>query len=1218
MTTYFDSRTNTSTNSSSFLYQTQPPTSPVTGTNNNNSNSTLQQQPHTEEKSSDIYFNNDHNIVVDYLVSPKPSTSRIQQTSSDSIENNSNNCIINTNSNNNNNNKRRSSSSSSTASTTMKPIKLANDLNSSKEHVLKRDHFQIKPTISNTTAPSGTIATKTTPPTSPLLLNSPKATIKFEKKKSLKSHKKEKLKEAKNEYEDRIEEYFHQLTTGCGQRDCKNKFCASGRGGILSLQPQAALIMSIQLASMPGSRTCVQRPTTKHTAKTSATQKPRSTHHHAQQQENQPKPFLQSLFSSTPFMSLLNRQQQQQHEQVSQPTSTSSTAQSSSNSSHHWSTDFWKLFSHFGTNDDMEEEESEQEQPMHLQRKKDHSPTQTTPFDSGYYQIDNDDYRSIMSDSSEDTTLSSNSGGGMLLAISPISVNLDTAVEHLHRAIVTQSITEEKMDNWCRSVFQSWEGIGNSFLSKTSKFTLSSSSVSEQQQKDINLEELTRFYQLIIHQDRRSSSANSKDKKFKNPRQVRIMEAISDSLETLLDGMTLNVESLAEIQAMEDAGSYHIRIMTEWCRSIMAVIQWIICCKEKKHKEEQDGFATLVAKLDEISTNQKRAASIASTSQIILTQKLISVLSKIAQKKKSFVRRVMQNMLASLDPTRMEFFIEDLHQYLLDHYHTGPYKHGLEDTVIMTLKCLELLYQANMKIPSSPVVPPSTFYNSAICKKLNIKNEYRIWKRVLLYGEGRHSTLITRQGETEHQRRSRLFMTTTSTSTTLPYPFENEYQFSWFSYPFLLSPSIKRKIVLIDAMSQMSLEYEDACVNHTLVVHAQKLLSEAPRMLKNLETNLRSATCPYLLLEIRRENFVADTFDQMSRKWNDLKKPLKVKFIEGGEEGMDQGGVQKEFFGVLFEKLVAPDVGLFSQDESTRLCWIRPVLDHDTRLYEMVGVMMGLSIYNGVIMNLQFPKILWKIFVMPNEALIDVMADRYQLFTLEDLEEGWPDLGSGLRQLLDWEDGEVEDVFCRDYEISMDVFGQGVVTKSLMPNESDVVVPVTNENREQYVKDYCKYFMYTAQKEQILALRRGMWSVIGSRALNLCTYEELEMVACGLRQGPDALDLNMAELESIAEYDDGYNVDHPTIRQFWSVVQHDLTNDQKKQLLLFVTASDRVPVGGLKELSFYIQRNGPDSDRLPTALTCFSRLLLPEYATKKKLRDRLITAIENTKGFGLV
>lgn len=478
----------------------------------------------------------------------------------------------------------------------------------------------------------------------------------------------------------------------------------------------------------------------------------------------------------------------------------------------------------------------------------------------------------------------------------------------------------------------------------------------------------------------------------------------------------------------------------------------------------------------------------------------------------------------------MEYIVHDLQQYLLDHFHTGPYKHGLEDTVIMTMKCLELMYQSSMKDPSHPITPPATFYSTDICKKLNIKNEYRIWKRVLLHGEGRHSTLITRQGETEHQRRSRLFMTTTSTSTMLPYPFENEYQFSWFSYPFLLPPAIKRKVVLIDAMSQMSLEYEDACVNHTLVVHAQKLLSEAPRMLKNLETNLRSATCPYLLLEIRREHFVDDTLSQMSRKWSDLKKPLKVKFIDGGEVGMDQGGVQKEFFGVLFEQLASPGVGLFTQDETTRLCWIRAVLTYDVRMYEMVGVMMGLSIYNGVMMNLQFPKVLWKILVMPSEALLEAMAERHQLFTLDDLEEGWPALGSGLRQLLQWDDGEVEDVFCRDYEISMDVFGQGIVTTSLMPNKEDPVVPVTNSNREAYVQDYCTYFMYTAQKEQLLAMRRGLWSVIGSRALSLCTAEELEMVACGHRQGPDALDLNMVELENVAEYDDGYNVDHPTIR----------------------------------------------------------------------------------------
>lgn len=40
-----------------------------------------------------------------------------------------------------------------------------------------------------------------------------------------------------------------------------------------------------------------------------------------------------------------------------------------------------------------------------------------------------------------------------------------------------------------------------------------------------------------------------------------------------------------------------------------------------------------------------------------------------------------------------------------------------------------------------------------------------------------------------------------------------------------------------------------------------------------------------------------------------------------------------------------------------------------------------------------------------------------------------------------------------------------------------------------------------------------------------------------------------------------------------------MTSEQRRKLLFFVTASDRVPVGGLKELTFVVQRNGPDSDR---------------------------------------
>lgn len=91
---------------------------------------------------------------------------------------------------------------------------------------------------------------------------------------------------------------------------------------------------------------------------------------------------------------------------------------------------------------------------------------------------------------------------------------------------------------------------------------------------------------------------------------------------------------------------------------------------------------------------------------------------------------------------------------------------------------------------------------------------------------------------------------------------------------------------------------------------------------------------------------------------------------------------------------------------------------------------------------------------------------------------------------------------------------------------------------------------------------------------------------------------------------------HRLIKDFWAIVKA-FSPERKRQLLEFVTASDRVPVNGVGSLMFVIQRNGPDSDRVPTSLTCFGRLLLPEYSSKKKLSTKLKLALENGKGFGV-
>ncbi|CAN0432683.1 unnamed protein product, partial [Discosporangium mesarthrocarpum] len=90
----------------------------------------------------------------------------------------------------------------------------------------------------------------------------------------------------------------------------------------------------------------------------------------------------------------------------------------------------------------------------------------------------------------------------------------------------------------------------------------------------------------------------------------------------------------------------------------------------------------------------------------------------------------------------------------------------------------------------------------------------------------------------------------------------------------------------------------------------------------------------------------------------------------------------------------------------------------------------------------------------------------------------------------------------------------------------------------------------------------------------------------------------------------------PAFQHPYKVV-HGYREESKRKLLKFVTGSDRVPIQGLNGLFLVISKNGDDSDRLPTAHTCFNHLLLPSYCSKEKLEDRLSLAIEQSEGFGL-
>lgn len=61
-----------------------------------------------------------------------------------------------------------------------------------------------------------------------------------------------------------------------------------------------------------------------------------------------------------------------------------------------------------------------------------------------------------------------------------------------------------------------------------------------------------------------------------------------------------------------------------------------------------------------------------------------------------------------------------------------------------------------------------------------------------------------------------------------------------------------------------------------------------------------------------------------------------------------------------------------------------------------------------------------------------------------------------------------------------------------------------------------------------------------------------------------------------------------------------------------------MPHGGFKEFAFKINRVY-ESDKLPTAHTCFNSLDLPNYSSMEILYDKLTKAIiEGNEGFGFI
>ncbi|KAI9151979.1 Ubiquitin-protein ligase E3A [Paramyrothecium foliicola] len=441
-------------------------------------------------------------------------------------------------------------------------------------------------------------------------------------------------------------------------------------------------------------------------------------------------------------------------------------------------------------------------------------------------------------------------------------------------------------------------------------------------------------------------------------------------------------------------------------------------------------------------------------------------------------------------------------------------------------------------------------------------------------------------------------------------------------HPYIFNADTLVSLFRAINFSQMSRMFEESSSLKTrmnAIVDPGSLITN-PHHKVILQDMLKTASSKYLILEISRTHVLRDAFDQLwRRERRELLRPLKVHLGEGaGEEGFDSGGVQQEFFRLIIAECLDPKYGAFTVDERTRMAWFAPSSIVESWKFELVGLLISLAVYNGLTLPVTFPRALYRKLLGQPVCELHHIAD------------GWPDLASGLTTLVEWDerDGQVEDVFARTYEFSVSALGKNINSQMSRgdedtwpqnildsqgnsPPDLDEAPLVTSENRDDYVSDYVRYLTDVSVRRQFLAFEQGFRSCLEARSLSLLSPSILQSVIEGVQE------IDVADLRRYARYV-GWDASHHTIKDFWSIVKR-YDDDMKRKLLEFVTASDRVPVGGLRNLQFVIQRNGEEEGEgghLPTAYTCYGTLLLPEYRDKEVLRERLGMALENAQGFG--
>ena len=353
---------------------------------------------------------------------------------------------------------------------------------------------------------------------------------------------------------------------------------------------------------------------------------------------------------------------------------------------------------------------------------------------------------------------------------------------------------------------------------------------------------------------------------------------------------------------------------------------------------------------------------------------------------------------------------------------------------------------------------------------------------------------------------------------------------------------------------------------------------------------------------LNRDTFLTTAFSELMQTpaLNLRRRHIRVTFDT--EDGIDEGGLIKEFFFYLSHELFNPAYGLFeySADGSYNVQIQKNSVNvrHWELWFRFAGRLIGLALVQQQLMDVFFSRAITK-------PILD------EPFVLNDLEAVDPGMYRSLRYVLS--NPDTEDLYLTFSCQEKLPFGE-VRTINLVKDGQ--LIAVNNRNKHKYVDLMVKNRMSHDVEKQTNALVTGVREIVPVKMLKRFDATELEWLISG------SVEIDLADWKENTLYSSGISDQNPVVRYFWRAVE-EFDNEDRLRLLQFITGSSSIPLNGFQGLTSthgHVQRFTIRlifGDGLPESHTCFNRLDIPRYSTYEDLKSKLQFAIRNTQGFNI-